>query len=74
MKHLKQICQLGQASTDSLWNLFSFQEFLLKTLTIHGAVGEGKGTIFIPLCPFHSLTNIHIFICNFACEMTIMLF
>ena len=31
-------------------------------------------TIFIPLYHFHPLTNIQIFICNFACEMTITYF
>ena len=33
---------------------------------------EGKS--FIPLYHFHPLTSIEIFICNFACEMTITYF
>ena len=35
---------------------------------------EGRGPSFIPLYHFHPLTNIEIFICNFACEMTIAYF
>ena len=54
--------------------LFFYQGFLSQTLTIHRTAGEGRGPSFIPLCHFHPLTNIEIFICNFACEMTIAYF
>ena len=35
---------------------------------------RGRGPSFIPLYQFHPLTNIQIFICSFACEMTITYF
>ena len=54
--------------------LFFYQGFLSQTLTIHRTAGEGRGLSLIPLCHFHPLTNIEIFICNFACEMTIAYF
>ena len=47
---------------------------LILTLTTHRTAREGRGPSFIPLYHFHPLTNIQIFICNFACEMTITYF
>ena len=55
-------------------DFFFFQGFLWRTLTTHRTAGEGRGPSFIPLYHFHSLTNIHTFICNSACEMTIKYF
>ena len=54
--------------------LFFYQGLLLRTLTTHRTAGEERGPSFIPLYHFHPLTNIQIFICNFACEMTITYF
>ena len=48
--------------------------FLSQTLTIHRTTGEGRGPSFIPIYHFHPLKNIQIFICNFACEVTITYF
>ena len=53
---------------------FFYQGFLSRTLTIHRTAREGRGPSFIPLYHFHPLTNIEIFICNLACEMTITYF
>ena len=53
---------------------FFCQGFLSLTLMTHRTAGEESGPFFIPLYHFHSLTNIQIFICNFACEMTITYF
>ena len=50
---------------------FFYQNFLLQGLMIHRTAGEGRGPSFIPLYHFHLLTNIQVFICTFACEMTI---
>ena len=50
---------------------FFYQGFLSRTRKTHRTAGEGRGPFFIPLYHFHPLTNIQIFICNFACEMTI---
>ena len=51
--------------------VFFYQDFLSQTLTTHRTAGKGRGPSFIQLYHFHPLTNIQIFICNFACEMTI---
>ena len=56
------------------FKLFFYQGFHSQTLTIHRTAGEGRGPSFIPLYHFHPLTNVEIFICNFACEMTVMYF
>ena len=53
---------------------FILSGFSSQALTIHRTEGEGRGPPFITLYPFHPLTNIEIFICNFACEMTITYF
>ena len=53
---------------------FFYQGFLSRTLTAYRTAGEGRGPSFIPLYHYHLLTNIHTFICNFACEMTITYF
>ena len=53
---------------------FFLSGFSSHTLTIHRTAGEGSGPSFISLYPFHPLTNIETFICNFACEMTITYF
>ena len=55
-------------------DFFFSQGFLLQTLTIHRTAGEGRGPSFVPFHHVHLLTNIETFICNFACEMTIMYF
>ena len=52
---------------------FFYQGFLSQTLTIHRTAGEGRGPSFIPLYHFHPLTNIETLICNFACEMNIII-
>ena len=54
--------------------LFFLSEFSSQTVAIHRTAGEGRWPSFIPLYHFHPLTNIEIFICNFACEMTITYF
>ena len=54
--------------------LLSDEVFSSETLTINRKAGEGRGPSFIPLYHFHPLTNFETFICNFACEMTIMYF
>ena len=59
---------------DFIYIFFFYQGFLSQTLTIHTTAGEGRGSSFIPLYQFHPLTNIHTFVCNFACEMTITYF
>ena len=58
-----------------LFSLFFFfyQGFLSQTLTIHRTAGEVRGPSFIPLYHFHPLTNIETLICNFACEMNIII-
>ena len=53
---------------------FFYHGFLSQTLTIHRTVEEGRGPSLIPLYLFYPHTNIQIFICNFACEMTITYF
>ena len=58
----------------SIIYIFFYQGFLSQTLTIDRIAGEGKGPSFIPLYHFHPLTNIQIFIGNFACEMTSHIF
>ena len=40
----------------------------------HRVAGEGRKPSFIPHYDFHQLTNIEVFICNFACETTITYF
>ena len=49
---------------------FFYQGFLTRILATHRTAGGGRGPSFIPLFHFHPLTNIQIFICNFACEIT----
>ena len=62
-----EICQFF-----SIFLIFFFYlGFLLRILTIHWAAREGRGPFFVLLYHFHPLTNIQIFNCNFACEMTI---
>ena len=53
-------------------SFFFYQGFLSRTLMTHRTEGEERGPFFIPLYHFHPLTNIQTFICNFACEMTII--
>ena len=53
---------------------FFYQGFLSQTLAINGTEGEWRGPSFILLYHFRPLTDIHTFICNFACEMTITYF
>ena len=55
-----------------LWNFLC--NIVTQTLTIHRTAGEVRGPSFIPLYRFHPLTNIEIFICNFACGMTTRIF
>ena len=62
-----QITDLGET-------FLFFQGFLSQTLTIRRTAGEGRGPSFIPFYHFHPLTNIQIFICNFACEVIITYF
>ena len=57
-----------------LFIYFFYQGFLSRTLPTHRTAGERRGRFFIPLHHFHPLRNIQIFICNFACEMTITYF
>ena len=60
---------------DKNWRfLFLYHGFLWRTLMTYRTAWGGRGPSFIPLCLFHSLTNIQKFICNFACEMTITYF
>ena len=54
-----------------LFCFFSIRIFF-HGLTTHRTAGELKGPSFIPLYHFHPLMNIQIYICNFACEMTII--
>ena len=56
------------------FNFFFLSGFSSQTLIIHRAAGEWRGPSFIPLYHFHPLANIEVFICNFACEMTITYF
>ena len=56
-------------------SLFSFHYFFISRFSFKDTDSSQdcrgrKETIFIPLYPFHPLTNIQKFICNFACEMT----
>ena len=65
---------------ENLWKtkrrlfLFFYQGFLSRTQTTHRTAGEVMGPFFIPLHHFHALSNIQIFVCNFACGMTITYF
>ena len=51
-------------------NCFLYLDFLSHALSIHGAAGEGKSHLYssLPLPP--ASTNIQIFICKFATEIT----
>ena len=61
--------------TRSPGNFFSILSgFSSQTLTIHRTAVERSGPSFIALYHFYPLRNIEIFICNFACEMTITYF
>ena len=51
---------------------FFYQSFLSRTRMTHRTAGDGRGPFFIPLYRFHPLTIIQTFICNCACEMTII--
>ena len=53
-------------------HFFFLSGFLSRTLTTYRTAGERRGPSFILLYHFHPLTNIQTFICNFACEMTII--
>ena len=56
-----------------LFCFFSIRVFF-HGLTTHRTAGELKGPSFIPLCHFHPLMNIQIYICNSACEMIVTYF
>ena len=71
---LLQIKFVFQFFIISFWIFFFYQGFLSQTLTSQRTAGEGRGSFFIPLYHFHPLTNIQIFMCNFAREMTITYF
>ena len=68
------IIQLLVLNVNYLPSFFFLSGFSLQTLTIHRTAGGGRGPSFIPLYHFHPLTIIETFICNFACEMTIIFY
>ena len=77
--HLLQSYPLQVYKSKSLFKkldiiFFFYQGFLSRTLATHRTAGEGTGPSFILFYPFHPLTNIPTFVCNFAYEMTITCF
>ena len=57
---------------ENLVSIFFYQAFFLTdTDDLQDSRGRENRLFFIPLYHFFPLTNIQIFICNFACEMTI---
>ena len=60
-----------RSSEECLGPCQTYQGFFLRHWQSTGQQGKGGDHLFItPLYHFHSLSDIQIFICNFACEMT----